>query len=76
MNKDRIAELRIQAMNIILNDTTLEGIDEDSGMWEKAWDEVFAELVIRECAEIACEETLDDNVGYMILQHFGMGWNN
>ena len=32
----------------------------------------FAKLIIRECVEVADKETMDDTVGYAILEHFGV----
>ena len=45
-----------------------------SGLWfvtprEDLIDD-FAELIVRECVDIADKETMDDTVGYTMLEHF------
>jgi hypothetical protein len=32
----------------------------------------FAELIVRECVNVADEVSMDDTVGYALLEHFGV----
>ena len=34
--------------------------------------EVFAKLIVRECVNVADEVSMDDTVGYALLEHFGV----
>lgn len=45
--------------------------------WIEVYNEKFAELIVKECADIACEhmelnEGTDYNIGSKIKQHFGV----
>lgn len=35
--------------------------------------EKFADLIIRECVDVADEVSMDDTIGYALLEHFGVG---
>jgi hypothetical protein len=71
---ERIFELVEQALNIVSNKRTLK-----DGQLERTWDpaafdEVFAELIIKECGK-----WVNDNVGLLdeeaqadLLKHFGV----
>ena len=75
---ERILELAEQQAGAILMDLIMP----DSGMPERVkWNvgitsehlEKFAELIVRECAEIARLNTrVDSKVYLMILEHFGV----
>jgi hypothetical protein len=34
--------------------------------------EKFAELIVRECVNVADEVSMDDTIGYALLEHFGV----
>jgi hypothetical protein len=34
--------------------------------------EVFAKLIVSECVNVADEVSMDDTVGYALLEHFGV----
>ena len=34
--------------------------------------EKFAELIVRECVDVADEVSMDDTIGYALLEHFGV----
>jgi hypothetical protein len=40
--------------------------------WIEAYNRIFAELIVQECVDITDKETMDDTVGYAILEHFGI----
>ena len=63
MNK-RIKELAVQAGAVMDDGNYLLLCEEEI--------EKFAELIIKECTNVADEETMDDTVGYAILGHFGV----
>jgi len=68
---ERIRELEDQASQYASRETT------DLDEWEFIFRKKFAELIVRECANIACEhmelnEGTDYNIGSKIKQHFGV----
>ena len=36
------------------------------------YQEKFAELIVRECVDVADEVSMDDTIGYALLEHFGV----
>jgi hypothetical protein len=67
---ERIRELAVQAEK--LADEATNAYNDDTGNWRKVWNEVydekFAELIVRECAELMPQ----DNLYNMVLKHFGV----
>ena len=67
---ERIRELAEQALEIVSNKRMLK-----DGQLERTWnpheyDQVFAELIVRECAAVALRE--DHEPSECILRHFGV----
>jgi hypothetical protein len=67
---ERIRELAEQALEIVSNKRMLK-----DGQLERTWnpheyDQMFAELIVRECAAIALRE--DHEPSECILRHFGV----
>ena len=67
---ERIQELSEQALEIVSNKRMLK-----DGQLERTWnpheyDQMFAELIVRECAAIALRE--DHEPSECILRHFGV----
>jgi hypothetical protein len=60
--------------------TYADSLDEckvEPKIWIRAYSQKFAELIVRECADVACKhmelnEGVDYNVGEKIKQHFGV----
>ena len=42
------------------------------GDWQKDFVKKFAELIVRECVSVADEVSMDDTIGYALLEHFGV----
>ena len=70
---ERIRELEQQAEKFVMSIPASLDINEHTAVFN----EKFAELIVRECADIACEhmelnEGTDYNIGSKIKQHFGV----
>ena len=64
---ERIRELNLQAMSIVMNGSDPDG-DVDRMYIPSEFTKKFAELIVRECAEICLEANDHKN----ILRHFGV----
>jgi len=68
---ERIKQLAVQAgVSILLGDLT----DEDTGKVERSRLEIFAEMIVKECADICFTEWRNngDSYGILIKEHFGV----
>ena len=64
---NRIKELGLQAADW-LDDQ--ESVNTAHAM--QLYQEKFAELIVRECVDVADEVSMDDTIGYALLEHFGV----
>ena len=67
MMNERIRELSLQAMSIVMNGNDPDG-DVEQMYIPSEFTKKFAELIVRECAEICLEANDHKN----ILRHFGV----
>jgi hypothetical protein len=72
---ERIHELAVQAEK--LADEATNAYDDDTGNWRKVWnkiyDEKFAELIVRECAKLGDKAVQDGEwPGDVLHEHFGV----
>ena len=77
---ERINELKRQA-TIWCDDNIPEQFSEETGGYGGAWEDKFAELIVKECAQLARDTNLEDVEGgdssvllaakLNILDHFG-----
>ena len=70
---ERILELAEKAFDLANEEIDAKcegrtGMDGQLGIMYRT----FAELLVRECVDVADKETMDDTVGYAILEHFGV----
>ena len=68
---ERIQELALQAGKYA-DETQPRGSYTRDGMWLYAYNEKFAELIVRECARVASDYDGAHYVGDAIEQHFGV----
>jgi hypothetical protein len=70
---ERIEELNLQAMSIVMNGSDPDG-DVDRMYIPSEFTKKFAELIVRECAKIAdiADENKCEWIGGNILTHFGV----
>ena len=74
---NRIEEIASRAMDIVSNSRMIKGQVERT--WDpKLYDQVFAELIIEECAKIAEKVTFDSEgvsfeIDLQLFKHFGVG---
>ena len=77
---ERIREFREQAWSIVGDEQRAKGeLYESREQWERC-DQVFAELIVRECCQVLSKETIrHDGYGYnqhalyqKIREHFGV----
>ena len=70
---ERIKELEKQSYVVIDYSEHCEYGSDGSPMTQTVFDkEKFAELIIRECVNVSDEVSMDDTVGYALLEHFGV----
>ena len=70
---ERIKELNLQAMSIVMNGNDPDG-DIEQMYIPSEFTKKFAELIVKECGQIAYSEENDygNKIRFMILEHFGV----
>ena len=70
---ERIKELNLQAMSIVMNGNDPDG-DIEQMYIPSEFTKKFAELIVKECGQIAYSEENDygNKIRFMHLEHFGV----
>ena len=70
---ERIKELNLQAMSIVMNGNDPDG-DIEQMYIPSEFTKKFAELIVKECGQIAYSEENDygNKIRFMILEHLGV----
>ena len=71
---DRINELKRNA-TLWCDDNIPEKFSEETGGYGGAWEDKFAELIVRECAQVASDPLAFTEAAYCharVLKHFGV----
>ena len=69
MNEQRLTEFGEQALEYA-HANYIAG--SDTHQWNVLYRKKFAELIVRECVSVADEVSMDDTIGYALLEHFGV----
>ena len=69
MNEQRLTEFGEQALEYA-HANYIAG--SDPHQWNVLYRKKFAELIVRECVSVADEVSMDDTIGYALLEHFGV----